>query len=60
MLYEGGAQLSSVAWSADASTMLLNDSGVVSAIRVADPTKKLSLGHGVTLPATGGRFSGGG
>ena len=59
VLNEGGAQLSSVAWSADASTMCVNDSGVDSAIGEADPTKKFSLGHGVTLPATGGRFGGG-
>ena len=60
VLCEGGAQLRSVAWSAVASAMLLNESGVVSTIRVADPTKRLSLGRGIRLPATGGRFSGGG
>ncbi len=57
VLYEGGAQLSAVAFSADGRTMFVNDSGMVSAVRVAEPAKKHPLGRGVTL-ATGGGFGG--
>jgi len=59
LIYEGGAQLTNVAWSADGSTMFVNDSGSVAAVRVADKSKKYALGRGVTLPGAGG-FGGGG
>lgn len=60
LVYEGGAQLSNVAWSADGKTMFVNDSGMVSAVRVSDPSKKYPLGRGVTIPGGGGGFGGGG
>ena len=63
VLYEGGAQLTNVAWSSDGRTMFVNDSGTVSAVRVADVTKKFPLGRGVTIPGGGvggGGFGGGG
>jgi len=60
LIYEGGAQFTNVAYSADGKTMFVNDSGAVSAIRIADMTKKYPLGRGVTLPGGGGGFGGGG
>jgi dipeptidyl aminopeptidase/acylaminoacyl peptidase len=60
VLFEGGPQLTNVAWSADAKVMFVYDSGMVSAVRVAEPTKKFALGRGVTLPGGGGGFGGGG
>jgi dipeptidyl aminopeptidase/acylaminoacyl peptidase len=60
LLFEGGAQLTNVQWSADGSTMFVNDSGMVSAVRVSEPTRKYALGRGVTLPGGGGGFGGGG
>jgi dipeptidyl aminopeptidase/acylaminoacyl peptidase len=60
LIYEGGPQLTTVAYSADGSTMFVNDSGAVSAIRVGDMSKKYPLGRGVTLPAGGGGGFGGG
>lgn len=60
MIYEGGPQLTNVAWSADGKVMFVTDSGAVSAIRPAEPTRKYALGRGVTIPATGGGFGGGG
>lgn len=59
LTYEGSAQLTTVAHSADGRTMFVSDSGMVSAIRVADLTKKYPLGRGVTLPGGGGGFGGG-
>ncbi len=59
LIYEGSPRLTSVAYSDDAGTMFVADSGVVLAIRVADPSKRFNLGRGVTLPAGGG-FGGGG
>ena len=59
LIHEGGPQLSAVAFSADGRTMFVNDSGMVSAIRVSDPARKYPLGRGVTLPAGGGGFGGG-
>ena len=60
VLFEGGAQLSNVAWSADGKVMFVNDSGMVSAVRVAEPAKKFALGRGVSIPGGGGGFGGGG
>jgi len=60
VLYEGGAQLTNVAWSADGQTMFVNDSGSVSAVRVSEPGRKYALGRGVTIPGGGGGFGGGG
>ena len=59
VVYEGSPRLTSVAYSADAKTMFVGDSGTVFAIRTADPSKKLNLGRGVSLPGGGG-FGGGG
>ena len=63
VLYEGSGRLTSVAFSADGKTMFVADSGAVFAMRTADPSKKCSLGTGVTLPGGGGfggRGGGGG
>ncbi len=60
VIYEGGPQLTNVAWSADAKVMFVTDSGAVSAIRIAEPTKKHPLGRGVTIQSGGGGFGGGG
>ncbi len=57
VLYEGGAQLSTVAYSADASTMFVSDSGAVIAMKDG---KRYNLGRTVTLTAGGGGFGGGG
>ncbi len=57
VLYEGSPALTAVAFSADAQTMFVSDSGV-SAIRVADPTKKFALGRGITMGGGGGGFGG--
>ncbi len=61
VIYEGGPQLSSVAYSADGKTMFLSDSGSTYAVRTADMTKRYNLGRGVTVgggrgfgPAGGG------
>ncbi len=59
VVYEGSPRLTSVAYSADAKTMFVADSGVVLAIRTNDPSKKLNLGRGVSLPGGGGGFGGG-
>jgi dipeptidyl aminopeptidase/acylaminoacyl peptidase len=62
VLYEGGPQLNNVAWSEDGRVMFVSDSGVVSAIRVTDKSRKMGLGRGVTLQGGGGfgGFGGGG
>jgi dipeptidyl aminopeptidase/acylaminoacyl peptidase len=59
VVYEGSPRLASVAYSVDAKTMFVGDSGTVIAIRTADPSKKFNLGRGVSLPGGGG-FGGGG
>ncbi|MFI5233915.1 MAG: DPP IV N-terminal domain-containing protein, partial [Gemmatimonadales bacterium] len=59
-LYEGSGQLTSVAFSADGKTMFVSDSGTVTAIRIADPSKRYSLGRGVTVSGGGGGRGGGG
>ena len=58
MLYEGTAALTAVAFSADAKTMFVSDSGVF-AVRVADPSRKFALGRGITLGGGGGGRGGG-
>ncbi|MEQ1693151.1 MAG: prolyl oligopeptidase family serine peptidase, partial [Gemmatimonas sp.] len=57
VLYEGGPQLGTVAYSADAKTMFVSDSGAVIAIRDG---KRMNLGRTVTLAAGAGGFGGGG
>jgi dipeptidyl aminopeptidase/acylaminoacyl peptidase len=57
VIYEGGPQLSTVAYSADGKTMFVSDSGAVIAIRDG---KRMNLGRTVTLAAGGGGFGGGG
>jgi dipeptidyl aminopeptidase/acylaminoacyl peptidase len=54
VIYEGSGRLTNVAYSADGKTMFVADSNGVSAIRTSDPSKKYSLGAGVTLPGGGG------
>jgi len=59
LLYEGSGRLTSVAYSAsDGKTMFVADSGLVFAVRTADPSRRYNLGRGVTLP--GGLGGGGG
>ncbi len=59
LVLEGSARMSNVVWGSDAATLFVNDSGGVSAVRLADPTRRYALGRGVTLPGGGG-FGGGG
>ncbi len=58
VVYEGSPRLTAVAYSVDAKTMFVADSGTVFAIRTTDPSKKFNLGRGVSLPGGGG-FGGG-
>lgn len=60
LIYEGGPQLTTVAYSADAKTMFVTDSGATYAIRTADMSKKYNLGRSITIPSAGGRGFGGG
>jgi len=60
VIYEGSGRLTNVAYSADGKTMFVADSGVVLAVRTADPSKKFNLGRGVTIPAATTGFGGGG
>lgn len=64
VVFEGGPQFTALSYSANGTTMFVNDSGSVSAVRVSEPTKKYALGKGVTLPGGGfggfGGFGGGG
>ena len=60
VIHEGGPQFTNLVYSADATWMFVTDSGMVSAIRVADRSRKHPLGRGVTLPGAGGGFGGGG
>lgn len=59
-IFEGGPQLSSVAYSVDGKTMFMADSGAVIAVRLADMSKRYNLGRGVTIPGAVGGFGGGG
>ena len=54
LLYEGSGRLTSVAFSADGRTMFVADSGTVTAIRTAEPSKRFNLGRGITLAGGGG------
>ncbi|MEA3247260.1 MAG: prolyl oligopeptidase family serine peptidase, partial [Gemmatimonadota bacterium] len=62
VLYEGGPQLGTVAYSENGKVMFAADSGTVFAVRTDDPSKRYNLGRGVTLPGGGfgGRGGGGG
>ncbi len=57
VLYEGGPQLSAVAYSSDAKIMFVSDSGAVIAIKDG---KRHNLGRTVTMSLGGGGFGGGG
>jgi dipeptidyl aminopeptidase/acylaminoacyl peptidase len=59
LLYEGSPRLTSIAYASDGKTMFVADSGTVVAMRTGDPTRRFSLGRGVTMPGVGG-FGGGG
>ncbi|HXD23406.1 MAG TPA: prolyl oligopeptidase family serine peptidase [Gemmatimonadaceae bacterium] len=59
-IYEGSGQLTNVSFSADGKTLFVSDSGTITAVRVADPSKRYSLGRGVTMAGGGGRGGGGG
>jgi dipeptidyl aminopeptidase/acylaminoacyl peptidase len=60
VLYRGSAQLSTVLYSSDSSTMFVTDSGATIAVRVKDTSKRYDLGRTVTLPAAIAGFGGGG
>ncbi|MEP6990307.1 MAG: prolyl oligopeptidase family serine peptidase [bacterium] len=53
LVHEGSGRLSTVAYSADGSTLFIADSGTVVAVRTSEPAKRHPLGRGVTL-AVGG------
>jgi dipeptidyl aminopeptidase/acylaminoacyl peptidase len=59
VVYRGSARLTSVAYAVDGRTMFVADSGLVIAVRVADPSSRHSLGAGVALPGGGGGAGGG-
>ena len=59
-IVSGSARFTNAAWSKDARTLFVNDSGEVAALRVTDLGTKFKLGRGVTLPSGGGGFGGGG
>jgi dipeptidyl aminopeptidase/acylaminoacyl peptidase len=59
LIFEGSGRLSTVAYSVDGKTMFVGDSGLVFATRVADPSRRFSLGRGVTLSVGGGGGRGG-
>jgi dipeptidyl aminopeptidase/acylaminoacyl peptidase len=60
LVLEGGRAMTNVAYSMDGKTMFISDSGQVFAARVADPSKRFSLGRGVTMGGGGGFGRGGG
>jgi len=60
LIFEGGPQLGTVAYSADGRTMFATDSGNTYAIRMSALTKRFSLGKSITIPTAGGRGVGGG
>jgi dipeptidyl aminopeptidase/acylaminoacyl peptidase len=60
VLYQGGPQLTNVAFSTDSTTMFVADSGAVIAVRVKEPAQRFNLGRNVRLPAAGGGPFGGG
>lgn len=53
-LYLGSPQLTGVTYSDDGSTMFVNDSSAVIAIRVADASQRYRLPRGVSLSGNGG------
>ena len=60
VLYRGSAQLTTVLYSSDSSTMFVTDSGATIAVRVKDSSKRYNLGRTVSLPAAIAGFGGGG
>lgn len=61
LIFAGSSRFSSAAFGTQTSTIFVNDSGAVAAVRLADITKKYPLGRGVSLPGGGfGGFGGGG
>lgn len=60
LVFAGSARFTSAAFGTQPSTIFVNDSGAVAAVRLSELTKKYPLGRGVTLPAGGGGFGGGG
>lgn len=61
LIFAGSARFTSAAFGTQTSTIFVNDSGTVAAVRLADISKKYPLGRGVTLPGGGfGGFGGGG
>jgi dipeptidyl aminopeptidase/acylaminoacyl peptidase len=60
VLYEGGPQMTSVAFSGDGRTMFVADSGTVFAMHVADMSKRFNLGRGVSMAGGGLSGRGGG
>lgn len=61
LIFAGSARFTSAAFGEQPSTIFVNDSGAVAAVRLADITKKYPLGRGVSLPGGGfGGFGGGG
>jgi dipeptidyl aminopeptidase/acylaminoacyl peptidase len=59
-IVSGSARFTNAAWSKDARTLFVNDSGEIAALRVTDLGTKYKLGRGVTLPSGGSAFGGGG
>ena len=54
VVLEGSGRLTNVAYSVDGKTMFIADSNLVFAARVADPSRRFSLGRGVSLGGGGG------
>lgn len=59
-IHQGGAAFSSVMYSDDASVMFVSDSGAITALQAADPSRRFTLPRGVTFAAAGGFGVGGG
>lgn len=59
LVFAGSARFTSAAFGTQPTTIFVNDSGSVAAVRLSDITKKYPLGRGVSLPGGGG-FGGGG
>jgi dipeptidyl aminopeptidase/acylaminoacyl peptidase len=60
VVLEGSGRLTNVAYSVDGKAMFIADSNQVFAARVADLSKRFSLGRGVSLGGGGGGFGRGG
>lgn len=54
VVLEGSGRLTNVAYSMDGRTMFIADSGLVFAARTADPSRRFTLGRGITLGGGGG------